>query len=62
MKSVLRSRALIFMAALVLLAPVTSQATPDARVAVELPSPMRAHMLKRACAAICVRRCRRCRR
>jgi hypothetical protein len=45
MKTVLKSRAFIFIAALVLLAPVTSQATPDARVAVELPAPMRAHML-----------------
>jgi hypothetical protein len=45
MKTVFGSRAQIFIAALVLLAPLASQATPDARVVVELPPPMRAHML-----------------
>lgn len=45
MKTVLRSRVLMFIAVLVFLAPVTSRAAPDTRVAVELPPPMRVHML-----------------
>jgi hypothetical protein len=36
---------MMFVAMLILLTPVGTQATPDARVAVELPPPMRAHML-----------------
>ena len=44
MKKVYRKR-MMFVTILILLAPVGTQATPDARVAVELPPPMRAHML-----------------
>lgn len=36
---------IMFVSMLVVLAPTTSQAAPDTRVAIELPAPMRAHML-----------------
>jgi hypothetical protein len=44
MNKVYRKR-MMFVTILILLAPVGTQATPDARFAVELPPPMRAHML-----------------
>lgn len=45
MKTAYGTSVLIFVAALALVAPTASRAAQDARVAVELPAPMQAHML-----------------